>query len=141
MAFDLGFGQWLLAGLSVSGDQVQDCLCYSLGTPSVQGHAVWTLQCTSYISKADGPGPTGITMVPLPGLSRRYYYLAPGGGCEVLFSPGLSVCLCVCVCVFVCVSGQYFGILFLSLKFMLSMVRGRSLIFKRSRSQGRYIAF
>ena len=40
------------------------------------------------------------------------YYLAPGGGCEVLFSPVcLSVCLCVCV--FVCVSGQYFGILFL----------------------------
>ena len=40
----------------------------------------------------------------------------PEGGCEVLFSPGLSVCLCVCVsvCVFVCVSGQYFGILFLS---------------------------
>ena len=30
-------------------------------------------------------------------------YLAPGGGCEVLFSPGLSVCLCVCVCVSVCV--------------------------------------
>ena len=31
-------------------------------------------------------------------------YLAPGGGCEVLFSPGLSVCLsvCVCVCVSVC---------------------------------------
>ena len=29
-------------------------------------------------------------------------YLAPGGGCEVLFSPVLSVCLCVCVCV--CVS-------------------------------------
>ena len=51
------------------------------------------------------------------------YYLAPGGGCEVLFSPGLSVCLSVCVCVCVCVcvsvclcicvSGQYFGILFL----------------------------
>ena len=39
-------------------------------------------------------------------------YLAPGGGCEVLFSPGLSVCLSVCVSV--CVSGQYFGILFLS---------------------------
>ena len=31
-------------------------------------------------------------------------YLAPGGGCEVLFSPGLSVCLSVCVsvCVSVC---------------------------------------
>ena len=28
-----------------------------------------------------------------------YIYLAPGGGCEVLFSPGLSVCVCVCVCV------------------------------------------
>ena len=24
------------------------------------------------------------------------YYLAPGGGCEVLFSPGLSVCVSVC---------------------------------------------
>ena len=31
------------------------------------------------------------------------YYLAPGGGCEVLFSPGLSVCLCVCLSVCVCV--------------------------------------
>ena len=39
------------------------------------------------------------------------FYLAPGGGCEVLFSPGLSVCLCVCLCI--CVSGQYFGILFI----------------------------
>ena len=46
------------------------------------------------------------------------YYLAPGGGCEVLFSPGLSVCLClsICLCVSlcVCVSSQYFDILFLS---------------------------
>ena len=49
-------------------------------------------------------------------MKLRIYYLAPGGGCEVLFSPGLSVCLCVCVsvCLSVCVSGQYFGILFLS---------------------------
>ena len=32
------------------------------------------------------------------------YYLATGGGCEVLFSPGLSVCVCVClsVCISVC---------------------------------------
>ena len=30
-------------------------------------------------------------------------YLAPGGGCEVLFSPGLSVCLSVCVSLCVCV--------------------------------------
>ena len=30
----------------------------------------------------------------------------PWGGCEVLFSPGLSVCLsvCLCVCVSVCLS-------------------------------------
>ena len=42
-------------------------------------------------------------------------YLAPGEGCEVLFSPGLSVCLFVCACVRVCicVSGQYFDILLL----------------------------
>ena len=44
-----------------------------------------------------------------------FHYLAPGGRCEVLFSPVVcrSVCLSVCVCV--CVSGQYFGtcILFL----------------------------
>ena len=35
---------------------------------------------------------------------NHYNYLAPGGGCEVLFSPGLSGCLsvCVCVCVSVC---------------------------------------
>ena len=34
------------------------------------------------------------------------YYLAPGGGFEVLFSPGLSVCLsvCLCVCLSVCLS-------------------------------------
>ena len=51
--------------------------------------------------------------------ARRYniirYYLAPGGGCEVLFSPGLSVCLSVCVCVCV-VSGQYFGIFFSAIR-------------------------
>ena len=45
-----------------------------------------------------------------PSMSPSLYfhiYLAPGGGCEVLFSPGLSVylsvclsaCLCVCPCV------------------------------------------
>ena len=27
------------------------------------------------------------------------HYLAPGGGCEVLFSPGLCVCLSVYLCV------------------------------------------
>ena len=35
---------------------------------------------------------------------RKHSYLAPGGGCDVLFSPGLSVCLsvCLCVCLSVC---------------------------------------
>ena len=37
-------------------------------------------------------------------LYTQFNYLAPGGGCEVLFSPGLSVCVCVCACVCVCVS-------------------------------------
>ena len=31
-----------------------------------------------------------------------YCYLAPGGGCKVLFSPCMSVCLCLCVCLCVC---------------------------------------
>ena len=48
------------------------------------------------------------TMILFNSLLREPYfghiYLAPGGGCEVLFSPGLSVCLsvCLCVCVSVC---------------------------------------
>ena len=33
------------------------------------------------------------------GMGCTYIYLAPGGGCQVLFSPCLSVCLCVCLCV------------------------------------------
>ena len=32
-----------------------------------------------------------------------YIYLAPGGGCEILFSPDLSVCVCLCLCVYLCV--------------------------------------
>ena len=32
-----------------------------------------------------------------------HYYLAPGGGCDVLFSPCLSVCLSVCLYVCLCV--------------------------------------
>ena len=31
-----------------------------------------------------------------------YVYLAPEGGCEVLFSPCLSVCVCLSVCLCVC---------------------------------------
>ena len=31
-----------------------------------------------------------------------FCYLAPGWGCEALFSPSLSVCLSVCLCMCVC---------------------------------------
>ena len=34
----------------------------------------------------------------VPSFLSWYNYLAPGGGCEVLFSPGMSVCVCVSVC-------------------------------------------
>ena len=48
-----------------------------------------------------------LTRIPIPSLNKtgkfNDYYLAPGGGCEVLFSPCQSVCLCVCLCVCVCV--------------------------------------
>ena len=37
-------------------------------------------------------------------------YLAPGGGCEVLFSPGLSVCVSVCVCLCVCPANIWYFI-------------------------------
>ena len=40
---------------------------------------------------------------PIMYLSVIYCYLAPGGGCDVLFSPCLSVCVCVCLSVCVCV--------------------------------------
>ena len=51
------------------------------------------------------------TCITHPNISDEFdNYLAPGGGCEVLFSPGLSVCVsvCLCVCVCICVSGQIF---------------------------------
>ena len=32
-------------------------------------------------------------------LSYDHIYLAPGGGCDILFSAGLSVCVSVCICV------------------------------------------
>ena len=46
---------------------------------------------------------TNKTCVYNQNLFNTVCYLAPGGGCEVLFSPGLSVCLCVCLSVCVCV--------------------------------------
>ena len=76
-------------------------------------------------------------------------YLAPGGGCEVLFSPGLSVCVCVWVCVSVCPANIlvfYFSAIRrdIDLKFIQDtyMVVLNSLKYlQRSRSQGRNLAF
>ena len=41
--------------------------------------------------------------------SNNYCYLAPEGAASYSFHPVLSVCVFVCLCV----SGQYFGIVFL----------------------------
>ena len=34
---------------------MQDCFCHTLGTFSVQSHAVWTLQRTGHLREVDGP--------------------------------------------------------------------------------------
>ena len=88
--------------------------------------------------------------------TKPRYYLAPGGGCEVLFSPGLSVCLCVCVCVSVCVCVRPIFWYFISQLLEEISIWNLCRIFigwhsihrkiltfigQRSRSQGRYIAF
>ena len=69
-------------------------------------------------------------------------YLAPGGGCEVLFSPGLSVCvsvcLSVCVCVYVCPANI---LIFYCSATRRDIEKKLTFICQRSRSQGRYIAF
>ena len=43
VVFDVGFGQWLLAGLPVSGSQVQDCVRHPFGAIPVQSDAVRSL--------------------------------------------------------------------------------------------------
>ena len=69
------------------------------------------------------------------------YYLTPGGGCEVLFSHGLCVCLSVCpadILVF------YFSAIRRDMDLNTYRVVLNSLNkidLQRSRSQGRYIVF
>ena len=77
-----------------------------------------------------------------------YDYLAPGGGCEVLFLPGLSVCVCLSVCVSVCPADiLVFYLSAISRDIDLKCIQDsyrvvlNSLKKSRSRSQGRYIAF
>ena len=61
---DLASGYWQV---SLS----PDARCKTaFATHSVQGHAVWTLQRTGHLREVDGPGPTGIAVVPLPSLPR-----------------------------------------------------------------------
>ena len=59
---------WLLAGFTFTRSSLQDCLCHSFGPLSVQGHAVWTLQCPGHFRAVDGPGQSGVALVPLSGL-------------------------------------------------------------------------
>ena len=81
------------------------------------------------------------------------YYLAPGGGCEVLFSPGLSVCVSVYVCISVCPANilifyisatrRDIDLTFIqdTYRVVLDSLKKLTFIGQRSRSQGRYIAF
>ena len=80
-------------------------------------------------------------------------YLAPGGGCEVLFSHCLSVCVSVCLSVCVCVCPANILVFYFSairrdidLKFIQDTYRvvlssQKNIDLHRSKSQGRYIAF
>ena len=45
---------------------MQDRICDTLGTLSVQSHAVRTLQCTGHLREVDGSSPTRVAVVPLP---------------------------------------------------------------------------
>ena len=74
------------------------------------------------------------------------YYLAPGGGCEVLFSPCLSVCVCVRPIFWYFISRLLEEILIWNLyRILIGLysIHTKILTFigQRSRSQGRYIAF
>ena len=42
---------------------------------SIQSHAIRALQCTGYLREVDGSSPTGVTVVPLPCILRRYHLL------------------------------------------------------------------
>ena len=72
----------------------------------------------------------------------HYDYLPTGGGCEVLFSPGLSVCVCVSVWT-ADILVIYFSAIRrdIDLKFIQDTYRVVLNSLQRSRSQGWYIAF
>ena len=72
-------------------------------------------------------------------VTSEYCYLAPGGGCEVLFSPGLSVCVCVSlsVCLYVCMCVDILVFYFSAIRRDIDL----QIDLQMSRLQGRYIAF
>ena len=73
MVLDPGLGQWLLAGVVVSGGKMQNSFRNSFRPVPVQSHAIWIVQRTGDLREAYGPSTTGITMVPMPGLFGRHY--------------------------------------------------------------------
>ena len=68
---DLASGYWQV---SVSPDaRCKDSICDTLGTLSIQSHAVRTLQRTGHLREVDGLSPAGVTVVPLPCILGRYH--------------------------------------------------------------------
>ena len=73
MVLDPGLGQWLLAGVTISGDKMQNSFRNPFRPVSVPSHAIWTVQHTGDLREAYGPSTTGTTMVTMSGLFGRYY--------------------------------------------------------------------
>ena len=73
VVLDPGLGQWLLAGVTVSGGKMQNSFRNPFRPVPVQSHAIWTVQRTGDLREAYGPSATGTTMVTMPSLFGRHY--------------------------------------------------------------------
>ena len=74
--FDHGPGQWVLAGIPISGGKMQDSFRDTFQpVPVHQGHALRIVQCSGNLREVDGPGTTRIAVVPLLGVFRRHHLL------------------------------------------------------------------
>ena len=51
---------------------MQDSICDTLGTLSIQSHAVWTLQHTGHLQEVDGSSPNGCEVMPCSGLPEEH---------------------------------------------------------------------
>ena len=74
MVLNPGLGQWLLAGIVVSGGKMQNRFRNSFRPIPVQGRVIWIVQRTGDLREAYVPSTTGITMVSMPGLFGRHYF-------------------------------------------------------------------